>query len=65
MRIDRIKLNAEMRQQKMTEKKLAEKSHVSRNTISAIRNGKSCSENTVNHIALALGVEPWDLLEEG
>lgn len=64
MRIDRVKLIAEMAQQDILVKDLAKKSGVSRVTISSIRCGKSCNENTINHIALALGVDPADLIEE-
>lgn len=64
MRIDRVKLIAEMAQQDILVKDLAKKSGVSRVTISSMRSGKSCNENTINHIALALGVDPADLIKE-
>ena len=64
MRIDRVKLIAEMARQDIKVKDLARKAHVSRSTITAVRTGKACSENTINHIALGLGVDPADLIKE-
>ena len=63
MRIDRIKLIAEMARQDLTVKALAEKSSVSRITISSIRRGKSCSKLVGNAIASALNVDIADILE--
>lgn len=56
MRIDRVKLIAEMARQDITSIKLAEKSGVSRVTVSAVRCGKACSTSTAGRIAAALGV---------
>lgn len=56
MRIDRVKLIAEMARQDITSIKLAEKSGVSRVTVSAVRCGKACSTSTAGKIAAALGV---------
>lgn len=44
MRIDRIKLITEMARQDITIIQLAEKSGVSRVTVSAVRSGKACSK---------------------
>ena len=60
MRIDRIKLIAEMARQNLTVKELAEKACVSRMTVSSVRSGKSVTR----HIARALGVELDALKEE-
>lgn len=65
MRIDRIKLIAEMARKDMTVKALAEKAIVSRMTVSAMRCGKSVNENTARRVAQALGVDVEDLLESG
>ncbi|KJF41120.1 hypothetical protein TQ39_02600 [Ruthenibacterium lactatiformans] len=62
MRIDRVKLIAEMARQEITVNELAEKACVSRVTITAARGGKSCSRNSVLHIAHGLGVEVSELL---
>ncbi len=56
MRIDRVKLIAEMARQDITSIKLAEKASVSRVTVSAVRCGKACSTSTAGKIAAALGV---------
>lgn len=64
MRIDRIKLIAEMARQDMTVAALADKACVSRACISAMRGGKSCRANSIKHVARALGVQVEDLLEE-
>lgn len=64
MRIDRVKLIAEMARQDMTEKALTKKANVSRSTVTALRSGKSCNENSVRHVADALGVDVEELLEE-
>lgn len=64
MKIDRIKLISEMARQRMTTKVLADKCGVSRATISAIRNGKSCIDVVGKAIANALGVDVNDLIED-
>nr|DAW28651.1 MAG TPA: helix-turn-helix domain protein [Caudoviricetes sp.] len=61
MRIDRIKLVAELTKRDMTQTKLAELSGVSRTTINYVKGGKSCSDEVGAKIAGALGV-PVDTL---
>lgn len=56
MRIDRVKLIAEMARQDITSIQLAEKAGVSRVTVSALRCGKTCTSETATKIAAALGV---------
>ena len=63
MRIDRIKLIAEMARQGITSRALAEKAFISRVTISAMRCGKSVNENSARRVAQALGTKVTDLLE--
>lgn len=65
MRLDRVKLSAEMTRRDMTAKLMSSKSGVSRATISGIKNGKSCSTTTANAIARALGVPIEQIVEEG
>ena len=65
MRIDRVKLIAEMARQNVRIKDLAEKALVSRVTITAMRGGKSCNTNSARRIAQALGVPLESLLEDG
>lgn len=64
MKIDRIKLIAEMARQRITLKELSEKAGVSRVTITAIRGGKSCQTATGKCLAAALGVDLSELLED-
>ena len=55
MRIDRVKLIAEMARQDINCKRLAELSGVSRMTVTAVRSGKSCSMETAEKLAAVLG----------
>lgn len=64
MRVDRVKLIAEMARQDIKVSELAKKAGVSRNTITAMRSGKSCYRNTVIHVARALGMDPQELIKE-
>lgn len=63
MRLDRVKLIAEMARQNTTSSELAEKALVSRVTVSAMRCGKSVTENSARSVARALGVDVSELLE--
>lgn len=63
MRIDRVKLVAELARQDMTQKRLAELAGVSRATINYIRGGKSCSDEVGRRIAQALGVKVEKIME--
>lgn len=63
MKINVLKMQILMGEQNMNIKKLAEKSKVSRQTISYIKSGKSCSPPVVCKIAKALGVEVYEILE--
>ena len=56
MRIDRVKLIAEMARRDMKVQELAEKATVSRTTVTALRGGKSCNENSIRRVAQALDV---------
>lgn len=64
MRIDRIKLVAEVARQDLTIKALSEKSGVSRPTLTGVKSGKSCAAATGQAIASALGVPVEYILEE-
>lgn len=63
MRIDRVKLIAEMARQNIRIQDLADKALVSRVTITAMRNGKSCNANSARRVAQALGVSMESLME--
>lgn len=63
MRIDRIKLIAEMARQDIGVAALSAKAAVSCSTITAMRGGKSCNANSVRRVAQALGVPVESLME--
>ena len=63
MRIDRVKLIAEMARRDMRVQELADKSTVSRATVTALRGGKSCNENSIRRVANALDIPVESLLE--
>lgn len=63
MRIDRVKLIAEMARQEIKIQDLAAKASVSHATISSMRGGKSCHKNSIARVADALGVPVEELLE--
>lgn len=64
MRIDRVKLAAELARRDMTQKRLAELSGVSRATVNYVRAGKSCTDEVGQKIAQALRVDVTEILEE-
>ena len=65
MRIDRVKLIAEMARRDINCNRLVELSGVSRMTITAVRSGKSCSRDTAAKLAQGLGVDIAELVEMG
>lgn len=64
MRINRIKLVAELMRQDMTQARLAERAGISRATVNYIKSGKSCSDEVGRKIAEALKVPLETLLED-
>lgn len=56
MRIDRAKFAAALARADINGNQLAEKANVSRGTVTAVRTGKSCSEETAAKLAAGLGV---------
>lgn len=64
MRIDRTRFVVAMLKRDCTTVQLAEKTGLSRGTVSAVKNGKRCSDKTANRIAKALGVDVEELLEQ-
>lgn len=64
MRVDRVKLIAEMARQEISVQELAEKAGISRATITGMRGGKSCARNSVIHVCRALDVDVEKLLLE-
>lgn len=57
MRIDRVAFAAALARRDINQKRLAELSGVSRVTITAVKSGKSCSEDTARKLAAVLGPE--------
>ncbi len=55
MRIDRVAFAAALARKDLNAKQLAEKSGVSRGTITAVKTGKSCSKETAEKLAAVLG----------
>lgn len=55
MRIDRVKFAAALARADLNVKQLAERSGVSRVTISSIKSGKSCSKDTADKLTKILG----------
>ncbi len=55
MRIDRVKFAAALARADLNVKQLAERSGVSRVTISSVKTGKSCSKDTADKLARILG----------
>lgn len=64
MRINRIKLITLMAEKELPTNELAQKTGLSRSTISQIRSGKSCSEQTANVLAKGLGVSIQKICEK-
>ena len=64
VRIDRVKLAAQMARVDTNVKQLAENAGVSRVTITAVRGGKSCSSETAAKLAAGLGVTVSELCEQ-
>ena len=63
VRIDRVKLTAQMAKLDMSGKMLSIMSGLSRGTITGVKSGKSCSQETGEKIARALGVDVSELVE--
>ncbi len=63
MYIDRVKFAMYVAQKKVKLSELANKSELSRTTVSNIKNGKSGSRETIEKLANGLGVEVEELIE--
>lgn len=60
--MDRVAIITEMAKRHMSCNRLVELSGVSRVTVTAVRNGKSCSKETADKLAAVLG---RDIIKEG
>ena len=63
MRIDRVKMITEMVRRDLTANRLAEKAGISRVTVSSIKRGATCADDTARKIAKALGVPVSEIVE--
>jgi len=63
MRLDRVKVFAEAMKQDLNCQQLAKKAGVSKSTVYGIKSGRSCSSETADKIADALGVTVDSLKE--
>lgn len=61
--VNNITMRVEMARNRLTNDKLKEVTGISKATISAVRNGKSCSYNTAVKIAKALNLDVMELIE--
>lgn len=63
MRIDRVRFCTELARKDMTLKKLSDITGVSRQTLSYIKQGKSCTDEIGNKIAGAFKINLSELIE--
>lgn len=64
MRIDRVKLITEMARRELGVSALAARCGMSRATVTAVKTGKTCSDQTARKLADALGVPLAALMQE-
>lgn len=63
MRLSRTKIQLLMAKACTTQGTLADKAGISRQTLSAVMNGRSCRPELLGRIARALEVEPEEIIE--
>lgn len=63
MRLDKRKMLLHMANFSISQKQLAEKAGISRQTLSAVMNGRSCRPELLGKIAKALEVKPEEIIE--
>lgn len=63
MRLNRKKVQLLMAELEINQQTLALKAGISRQTISAVMNGRNCRPELLGRIAKALEVEPEDIIE--
>lgn len=64
MRVDRVKFATELARADLNLKQLAERTNLSRVTITSVKGGKSCSKTTVEKLAEGLGVCIQDIMPQ-
>lgn len=63
MRLNRTKIQLLMAKACITQGALADRAGISRQTLSAVMNGRSCRPELLGRIARALEVEPEEIIE--
>lgn len=64
MRINRVKMIAAMAERDISGLQLAEKTGLSRSTVTAVKGGKKCSERTADLLAAVLGPEILEVVNQ-
>lgn len=63
MRLNRTNISLLMAKLLISQATLADKAGISRQTMSAVMNGRNCRPELLGKISQALGVEPGDIIE--
>lgn len=63
MRLNTTKVRLFMAKQVINQASLAAKAGISRQTLSAVMNGRNCRPELLGKISRALGVEPEEIIE--
>lgn len=63
MRLNRTKVSLLMAKSLISQASLATKAGISRQTMSAVMNGRNCRPELLGKISAALGVEPEEIIE--
>lgn len=63
MRLNRTKISLLMAKLLISQASLAAKAGISRQTMSAVMNGRNCRPELLGKISKALGVEPEEIIE--
>lgn len=63
MRLNRMKIQLLMAKLEVNQATIAAKAGISRQTISAVMNGRNCRPELLGKIARALGVEPEEIID--
>lgn len=63
MRLNRTKISLLMAKLLISQASLAAKAGISRQTMSAVMNGRNCRPELLGRISKALGVEPEEIIE--
>lgn len=64
MKANKVKFAIQFVKTGLTLKLIAKQAGITRQTISAVKNGKNCYPSTIEKVASALGVDVKDILEE-